>query len=160
MLIAFGASWDYKGETGFFGPAQWGQVNRACDGLRQSPINIDVRSAVPARRCFPVRTEGADRRAVSTVYKNDGHGFAAQTTFVDGSQPNVTGGPLGIEKYTFWNFHIHWQSEHTLNGQSYPAEIHIVHFNLKYGSIGNALDKPDGLAVVGIFFEVQLICFY
>ena len=45
-------------------------------------------------------------------------------------------------------------SEHTVDGAPYDAELHIVHFNTKYGSPGDAFDKEDGLAVLGIFINV------
>lgn len=36
-------------------------------------------------------------------------------------------------------------------------QMHIVHFNSdKYSSISMALDKSDGLAVLGVFIEVRL----
>ena len=59
-------------------------------------------------------------------------------------------------------FHIHWAaankegSEHTLNNKQYFGELHIVHYNTKYGSIGEAASKDDGLAVLGFFIEVSL----
>ncbi|RUS83902.1 hypothetical protein EGW08_008316, partial [Elysia chlorotica] len=34
-------------------------------------------------------------------------------------------------------------------------ELHIVHYNTKYASLGEALDKADGLAVLGFMFEVS-----
>ena len=37
---------------------------------------------------------------------------------------------------------------------SYAGELHIVHFNKKYGSMGNATSHPDGIAVLGVFLEV------
>ena len=36
----------------------------------------------------------------------------------------------------------------------FSAELHLVHFNTKYGSFGDAVDKPDGLAVLGILLKV------
>ena len=38
--------------------------------------------------------------------------------------------------------------------QMFSAELHLVHFNTKYGSFGDAVDKPDGLAVLGILLKV------
>ena len=38
---------------------------------------------------------------------------------------------------------------------SYDGELHIVHYNTKYHSFSEALDKPDGLAVVGVFLTLQ-----
>ena len=32
--------------------------------------------------------------------------------------------------------------------------MHLVHYNLKHQSVGNALTKRDGLAVLGIMFEI------
>ena len=45
-------------------------------------------------------------------------------------------------------------SEHTVNGAWYPLEMHLVHYNSKYSDIGEAVGHEDGLAVIGIFFEV------
>ena len=56
--------------------------------------------------------------------------------------------------------HAHWGmdggagSEHTVDGLSYEAELHIVHYNTKYSSAGEAFEKPDGLAVLGMFLKV------
>ena len=36
----------------------------------------------------------------------------------------------------------------------FAAELHLVHFNTKYGTFGDAVDKPDGLAVLGILLKV------
>lgn len=58
-------------------------------------------------------------------------------------------------------FHFHWAddfsiggSEHTVNGEQYYAELHIVHMNQKYDTLEQALDEPDGLAVLGFFIVV------
>ena len=89
----------------------------------------------------------------------------------------MSGGPLD-STYQLAQFHAHWGgenargSEHTVDGkvgsgkylcfknifahrQMFSAELHLVHFNTKYGSLGEAVDKPDGLAVLGIFLKVQ-----
>ena len=67
--------------------------------------------------------------------------------------------------------HAHWGkkdgggSEHTIDGKQYDAELHIVHYNDKYGDPSQAVDKPDGLAVLGMFLkagsshgELEKIC--
>ena len=66
-------------------------------------------------------------------------------------------------RYEFAQFHWHWGSvstqgsEHTIDGKEYPAEIHFVHFNKKYGDISTAVSKSDGLAVLGFFYEVNIL---
>ncbi|KAH3885587.1 hypothetical protein DPMN_009582 [Dreissena polymorpha] len=42
-------------------------------------------------------------------------------------------------------------SEHTVNGRRYDGEIHFVLFNSKYGTLENAENKPDGIAVLAFF---------
>lgn len=37
------------------------------------------------------------------------------------------------------------------------SQLHIVHYNAeKYASLSSAVDKSDGLAVLGVLFEVRL----
>ena len=42
-----------------------------------------------------------------------------------------------------------------LDNVSYDGELHIVHYNTKYQSVTEAIDKNDGLAVLGVFLTVQ-----
>ena len=57
--------------------------------------------------------------------------------------------------------HFHWGSddsrgsEHTINGEEFPMEMHIVHKKVGL-TLEEALATPDGLAVVGQMFEVAL----
>ena len=74
--------------------------------------------------------------------------------------PYVTGG--GLEgRYNFVQLHFHWGSdsshgsEHLINFRSYAAELHIVHYAQKYGTIAEATKHKDGLAVLGILIETQ-----
>jgi carbonic anhydrase len=42
-----------------------------------------------------------------------------------------------------------------MDGTEYPLEIHIIHWNMKYGSFAEAIKYSDGLAVLGFFYEVS-----
>lgn len=60
-----------------------------------------------------------------------------------------------------WQFHAHWGtddstgSEHTVDGKSYAAEIHLVHWNCSaYPSPNVAAGQGDGLAVLALFCEL------
>ncbi|CAG2176897.1 unnamed protein product, partial [Oppiella nova] len=56
--------------------------------------------------------------------------------------------------------HFHWSdhkgrgSEHAFNGRTYSMEMHIVHFNKKYDNISESMHHKDGLAVIGVMFEI------
>lgn len=78
----------------------------------------------------------------------------------DEEELTVTGGPFGSDSYKFLQFHFHWGgaegekgSEHTLNGQRFDAEMHMVHVNSKYDDATEAAGNEDGLAVLGFFLE-------
>jgi hypothetical protein len=77
-------------------------------------------------------------------------------------KPSFTGGGF-TDTYVFQQLHFHWGSddsigsEHTVNGKSYPGELHLVHYNSKYGDYKSALKHSDGLAVLGVLFQVSPI---
>ncbi|XP_043076737.1 carbonic anhydrase IV c isoform X2 [Puntigrus tetrazona] len=62
--------------------------------------------------------------------------------------------------YKAIQFHLHWGensgqgSEHSVDGERYPMELHIVHIKEKYGSLGEALNDSTGVAALAFFFEV------
>ncbi|KAJ0069621.1 hypothetical protein NL108_011563, partial [Boleophthalmus pectinirostris] len=65
-------------------------------------------------------------------------------------------------RYTAAQLHFHWGSaarplgsEHMVNNKQYAGEMHVVHFNSeKYPNMSVAVDKSDGLAVLGVFIEI------
>ena len=64
-------------------------------------------------------------------------------------------------RYIFSQLHWHWGgdssrgSEHRFGHKQYPAELHLVSYNSKYGSFSQALKQRDGLAVMGVIFKVH-----
>ena len=73
-----------------------------------------------------------------------------------------SGGPLKPDlEYLFKQFHFHWGSsddtgsEHKVNGNFYPLEMHLVHFNSKYDNLVEALKHKDGILVIGVLFKVD-----
>ncbi|XP_047736691.1 carbonic anhydrase 14 [Hyalella azteca] len=90
--------------------------------------------------------------------KNNGH--AAQVEIDAAAAPRIDDGGLAGE-YIFAQFHFHWGSdssmgsEHTINGVRYPMEMHMVHYKTAYGTIGKAVQQADGLAVLGVMFEIS-----
>lgn len=72
----------------------------------------------------------------------------------------ICGGPL-TDVYRIAQYHFHWGecdqwgSEHAVDGHYYASELHCVFWNTRYAGIGEAVEKPDGLAVLGTLIEVR-----
>ncbi|KAG9356132.1 hypothetical protein JZ751_000976 [Albula glossodonta] len=138
------ASWGYAPHNG---PDKWVQNFPIADGPRQSPIDI-----VPGQARYDAGLKPLTLKydpGTSNGILNNGHSF--QVDFVDDTDRSspITG------TYRLKQFHFHWGasddrgSEHTVGGTKYPCELHLVHWNTKYPSFGDAASKPDGLAVLG-----------
>ena len=72
----------------------------------------------------------------------------------------MIGGPF-TEKYVFAQIHFHWGetamngSEHSVDGEKLPLEMHAVFFNSSYGNQTEALQFDDGIAVLVYFFQIK-----
>ncbi|XP_024247352.1 carbonic anhydrase [Oncorhynchus tshawytscha] len=138
------------------GPVNWCKDFPIANGHRQSPINIISGQASYDSALKPLKLNYDPSN--STDILNNGHSF--QVGFVDDTDSStLTGGPI-TGTYRLKQFHFHWGasdyrgSEHTVNGIKFPCELHLVHWNTKYLSFGEAASHPDGLAVVGVFLKL------
>jgi len=148
-------TWGYT-ETN--GPATWPTTYATCGGSSQSPIDIKT-STAKTTTVGQIQLTNYDTMFFGEV-SNNGH--TATLGYYNGSMPSISMGRLPAgESFQFLQFHWHWGSistqgsEHTVNGREYPAELHLVHWNTKYGTVGEAVQYPDGLAVMGFFYEVS-----
>lgn len=150
-----GNVWTYRGSKG---PDYWHLDYPHCGGVKQSPINVVTSDViVDTDRLRPIVFTGYDAvYNVNMTLENNGH-----TVQVDLNEPFsiISGGGLPGD-FVAQQFHFHWGavdtrgSEHHINDRHFPMEMHIVHFNQKYGDIKHAMDKSDGLAVLAFFFEI------
>lgn len=130
VLAQEGVHWSYEGDTG---PDHWGSLSpdfAACaNGVEQSPIDIPATAPLnPAELTFTYRPS-----AVNLV--NNGH--TIQANYDPGSSITLNG-----VTYDLIQFHFHAASEHAIDGQHDPMEIHFVHRNAQ-----------GGLAVVGVLLK-------
>ncbi|XP_040185299.1 carbonic anhydrase 7 [Rana temporaria] len=146
--------WGYGEEDG---PSEWHRYFPIAQGNRQSPINIVANQAVfnPSLKPLVVSYD----QSTSISLSNNGHSVMVE--FDDNDDKTVlSGGPLN-DSYRLKQFHFHWGtqrhegSEHTVDGKSYPCELHLVHWNAKsYPTFADAAGAPDGLVVIGVFLEI------
>jgi len=141
--------WNYAEK----GPTSWNRNPDypICGLKRQSPVNIELPNTVFKNELTPF-DDSLFQFSQGGELLNNGHtiglGFDGWT--IPAGTANFT------DSYKAVNLHLHWGSpssrgsEHTFNNQQAFAELHFVHFNTKYGTLGDAVDKPDGLAVLGV----------
>ena len=133
------AHWGYAGEEG---PDHWadlGEEYALCrDGVEQSPI--DLTGAVP------IEDDGIERRFGSEVLTVEQR--ARVMDLVDnGHTIQITNDvPMALDMdgvhYELVQFHFHAPSEHTIDGEHAPLEVHMVHKS-----------AAGELAVIGILVE-------
>lgn len=131
--------WSYEASEG---PATWGTLSPAyalCgNGTSQSPINIDHKEvAGEAPFTFDYGTSSlqiAFNQHVDNIVDN---GHTIQINVDEGSTFTVSG-----KVYQLKQFHFHTPSEHTIDGEHFPLEVHFVHQS-----------EDESLAVVGVLFQ-------
>lgn len=149
-----GHQWGYGKSNG---PPNWHENYPVAKGKRQSPIDIDPHQASRDPSLEPLVLDYD--RCTSINISNNGHSVVVE--FDDSDDRSVIhGGPLD-NPYRLKQFHFHWGgkgchgSEHTVAGEGYASELHLVHWNaVKYKTYGEAASALDGLAVLGIFLEI------
>ena len=126
------ASWRYEGTSG---PAAWGTISEefaTCSaGQEQSPIDIDTATAEQGELPALAFEYGASTLKV----EDTGHGFKG----TPGEEHTLH---VGDDTYKLLQFHAHTPSEHTVDGEHYPMEVHFVHQN-----------DAGELAVVGVMID-------
>ncbi|KAI1287307.1 Carbonic anhydrase 2 [Halotydeus destructor] len=137
----------------------WGKKFPTCDGYAQSPINIHPNALYEENRLSLNFMNSYNSPLVEAELMNNGH--TSQINYISGPRPALTGTSCFGDAFYFEQVHFHWGSkntigsEHAVFGQKFPLEMHLVHFNEKYGTLRDAADKPDGLAVLAVFFQIS-----
>ncbi|NXA98809.1 CAH4 anhydrase, partial [Melanocharis versteri] len=142
-------------------PPKWHRINLACGGDKQSPVNIVTRNVVHDKSLKPLAFEGYDVKG-SAKWNVENNGHTVKVTL--NTSPKVGGGGLG-RKYKAVEFHLHWGvpgelpnipgSEHSIDGEKYPMELHIVHIREDVADVTEAKKAPGGLAVLAFFVKAD-----
>ncbi|XP_005583962.4 carbonic anhydrase 4 [Macaca fascicularis] len=133
-------------------PGKWGGN---CQKDRQSPINIVTRKAKVDKKLGRFSFSGYDKKQTWTV-QNNGH----SVMMLLGNKASISGGGLPA-RYQATQLHLHWSnfldkgSEHSLDGEHFAMEVHIVHEKEKGTSrnMKEAQDPEDEIAVLAFLVE-------
>ncbi|XP_056595871.1 carbonic anhydrase 12 [Triplophysa dalaica] len=148
-----GAKWTYNGPDG---EHHWPRNYPFCGGAFQSPIDFQTQLLRYDPNLPPIQVQNYNLSAHEQLtLSNNGHSVQLSLP------PHMYISSLP-HRYSAAQLHFHWGSsnlltgsEHTVNGKQFAAEMHVVHFNSeKYPNISMAVDKHDGLAVLGVFIEI------
>ncbi|XP_026330419.1 carbonic anhydrase 1-like [Hyposmocoma kahamanoa] len=126
-------------------------------GYLQSPIDIQTEN-VPMDyenkfiKYGELQFIGYQRVLLTAVH--NGHTIQFSCEGDKDMHPRMTGGPL-MNMYRLEQVHFHWLSEHTIDGNKFPMEIHLVHVRSDL-TVKDALKTPDGLAIIAIFCKVKV----
>ncbi|KAF4655592.1 hypothetical protein FOZ61_007491 [Perkinsus olseni] len=149
-LAATGSDWSYDDQSAWPG--------MCAEGKSQSPISIETAAVDQSVILKDLQINYGPIDDAGLSISNYGIGVS-----VEGEQKEYNIGNVRMyEEDTFVldHFHAHWGltdesgSEHLLEGMAHPMEVHFVHYNEKYGSVGDDKGKAGGLAVLGVFFEI------
>lgn len=132
--------WGYEADNG---PERWADLDAefaACDidraDQRQSPIDLAVQ-ANAGQSCATGGIDAIEYQLSQGSFLDNGH--TVQVNFDPTRNKIVVGGV----DYALAQYHVHTPSEHTIDGEEAPLEIHLVH------------KAADGkLAVLGILADV------
>ena len=143
------------GVEGFLSDEEWNYTSQnawkhvpgwSCNGLRQSPININLTNLVANGILADLKLWNYDQYYTGS-YSNTGHSVRFDPA--DNSPAALFLNHRGI--YELKQFHFHWGqdlttgSEHLVNGVSFSGELHFVH-----QKTSGVSSKGDAYAVLSV----------
>ncbi len=135
-----GSHWGYEANNG---PDNWGSMDPAwilcAEGLEQSPIDLAnaTETELPGMEIHTPSAQEVEMLNQEGVIGALDNGHTIQINSKTGETMTV-----GDKTFALVQFHFHAPSEHTVDGEHFPMEMHFVH------------QARDGaLAVVGVLIE-------
>ncbi|XP_076826798.1 carbonic anhydrase 14 [Brachyhypopomus gauderio] len=148
-----GAEWAYAGHGG---QSEWPSLFPECGGPSQSPVDVVTTQTRHEPSLITPQLLGYHQhRDTPFTLTNNGH-------TVEMSLPNWMGVAGLPWQFSAVQLHLHWGngmnmavgSEHTTDGQSASAELHVVHYNSElYANTSEAKSQENGLAVLAVLIE-------
>ncbi|KAK7862295.1 hypothetical protein R5R35_011462 [Gryllus longicercus] len=130
LAVAPAEHWDYHEN----GPSTWGETYSTCNGNLQSPVMLNIEDASRSPGWLlqlgdiDIKFHNYDSAATG-VFSNNGHSVNLDFNFTNIiTHPRVSiSSPTASGVYYLQSLHFHWQSEHWIDHENYPLEMHMVH---------------------------------
>eukprot|EP00794_Sanderia_malayensis_P007019 gene7019-7805_t len=156
-------SFSYNPESPI-GPEMWKVLHTdwTCQGRKQSPIDIrtDHVTNTTVVKNIVMQVEPAGH-PISGVLRNNGH--APTLSLSSSVSVRLIGGNL-LNDYYLKQLHFHFGctnsrgSEHEIDGQKYPSELHLVFWDKNtFESFALAAKSDRGIVVVAVLFQRSLV---
>ncbi|CAF0787889.1 unnamed protein product [Didymodactylos carnosus] len=136
--------WDYERN----GPDTWLHKFDHCKGKSQSPIDIQTSQVRYDSKLDNLNLTGYTN--INTTWNITHNGHTIVVTPSKRTKISMSGAKL-MDVFNLLHFHIHWGlnvyqgSEHTIDGQKYPLEIHFVHNTT----------SNSRLAALGVLYKLE-----
>lgn len=151
--VALADHWGYptEGPNGVItGDENWGGT--CAEGRKQSPVDLAQAASVMGH--YPsLMFQDYDVPFVGAHIRNTGHSI--QLDVPEGQDYIMTGGGLP-GTFLLDQMHFHWGSEHTINGDRYSLELHMVSHESRFANFSEAVQRKNGIAVLGVLFHVDV----
>ncbi|GAB6026675.1 Carbonic AnHydrase [Chamberlinius hualienensis] len=159
--LGFAVNWSYHG---VLGPDNWPYLSikdNRCGGRQQSPINIATTTVAYTGRHIQFLNHNLIYE--NSFLYNNGHNvnLTIHKWYMARPRLQVTLNSGKIKTYIFDSIHYHFGdvsdhgSEHRIDNQKFPMEMHAIYVKEKYGTYKKAKNYPDGLAVVAVLCYVS-----
>ncbi|XP_050090564.1 carbonic anhydrase 2-like [Anopheles aquasalis] len=131
----------------------------ATESFLAAPIDINVARAQQIN-LPPLEWLHYEAVPASIKLTNNGETVILSARWDGPDRPTITGGSL-TGRYVFSQLHFHWSdtalegSEHTVDGAHLPLELHVIHYDNRYGSQDEAQSIPGGLLCLVYFFALK-----
>ncbi|XP_011503025.1 PREDICTED: carbonic anhydrase 2-like [Ceratosolen solmsi marchali] len=157
---ALSSNEEAQGLSNYTAYEEWMDDYPTCNGMRQSPVDVENEKVeTKILDVHGLRGSGYKVQPISMTITNNGHSVMLSGKWPKNKTPTIWGGPLpGV--YMFTQMHFHWGaddsygSEHTFDQESFPLEVHVVHFKTAYGNMSNALEYDDGVLVIATLLAI------
>ena len=157
--------WDYQRGVSSNRLDTWGNMSTYCLGSSQSPVDLDALKDSHDHHYHQLMFKNYEEVTKENIaLENNGHAVELKITSVPIGVAMMFGGPLA-DSHQLLQMHFHWGkwngrgSEHTINGERFPMEMHLVHqaSSLEWDveSATSPVNTPDGLAVAAFLWKIS-----